>query len=255
MDGPEKPKPLAQAIVRRREGATPAPITAPFTSELYPPQEHVGRSFRVHSEIVWPAVTERGELRGPPQLRLQWRHHPGKDGTQIVGFRRAAGFGIDGDHGERIVNSRFDGKKVEALDAGDYFYTFCTCSSFFGAVRVHGDEVQFSVAVPSVERVLQLMRQAIEFRKLEQEYQKLVEPASPPQEPEPTETPAARFEREFAAATSTLGARTQAGDWLDREWAERKREIKAGPYGEAERKRMLRRLGRVMRDLREQFEL
>lgn len=251
MDGRQTHKDSTHAIVRRRERTTAQPLAAPFTSDLYPPTEHLGRGFRVQSELVWPLITEQGELRGPPQVRLRWHHDANAD-SPIAGFRRTGGFGVDGDHGQRIVNSRSDGEKVEALDPGDYYYTFCTYSSFLSAIRVYGNELQFSVAVPSIERVLQLMRQAIEFRKLEQEYRKITAPAANADKPERA---VKRFEREFTEAIGNVGARTQATERLAREWAERKRAIEAGPYTEAERKRMLRRLARIMRDLREQFEL
>jgi hypothetical protein len=250
MDGPET---RTHAIVHRRTVSESQPIVAPFTADLFPPSEHTGRNFLVHSQVLWPAITEDRELRGPPQLRLRWTRRAGSRG-KIVGFRRPNGLGQDGDFGERIVNCRSDGQKIEPLAAGDYYYTFCTVTSIFGLWRIYTHELQFNVVIPSVERVLGLMRQAIEFRTLEKRYKELTTPKLTPIT-ETAESHAARFEREFAEAMEGIGGRLEAVDRLNREWSARKKAIEDGPYTAAQRKRMLRSLGSAMRDLREQFKL
>lgn len=240
----EDPMPPSHALVRRR----PQSLSAPFAAELAPPRFHPGGAFCVESEVLWPAATADGALRGPPALRLRWEFPRGSTGT-VVGFRRRDGFGKDGDFGACVVTCNGPGEQIEHLEPGDYYYTFCTRHDVWGLARVYRNPVSFAETVPSPARVLELMRQAVEYKKLQIEYGKLTAP-----EPAPVD-PLDQFEKEFNKALAGVDARLGAEGRLRDKWAAAKEQIEDSDASPGEKKRRLRALGGIMRRYREQFEL
>lgn len=238
----------AHNVVRRPQSQPLERTAAPFTRDLIPPQEYPGTTFVVQSEVLWPSVTSDGTLKGPPQLRLQWKFRKGHGG-RILAFRRRDGFGKEGDFGELIVKSRSDGEKIEQLDPGDYFYSFFRVRSLCGLLRSYGDPIEFTQTMPSPAKVLEVMRQAIEFTKLQKEFQTLNTPAPPP------EDPVTRFEREFSQAMATVDQRFIAAKELQKRLEARRKEIEEGDYSDNDKRLMLKQLNGMMRMFREQFEL
>ena len=247
----DEASPPTHVLAHRRPqevSASSSPITAPFTAELSPPRRHGGEVFAVNSEVLWPMVTPEGGLKGPPELRLRWQFPKGASG-HIVGFRRTGGFGREGDFGDCVVSCRGPGEKAERLEPGDYFYSFFRVRSILGLARAYTDEVRFAESIPSAAKVLELMRQAVEYKKLQQEYQRLAQP-----EPVP-EDPLAKFEREFARAMAGVGMKFEAANRLREQWQAMKKQIEEGPYTERERKQRMRTLNGLIREFRERFEL
>jgi hypothetical protein len=232
-----------RAIVHRR--CDIATDGAPFTTEITPAQERRTRLFSVSSEVAWPLITEDGSLKGPPHIRLRWKLNPGRTAT-IVGYRRRNGFGRDGDWGEKIVNTDESGFKDEHLDPGDYFYTFCTASDWF-FFYTFPNKIQFVQTIPSVDRVLKLMDQAIDFRKKQAKYQKLLEAQREP-EPVPEQAVKNWFD-EFQESLGQVETQLECGRRINEMYAQKKREIVAGTGSSKEKERLIQVLDGMKRDL------
>jgi hypothetical protein len=221
---------------------------APFSATAAPLRPHQSRAFIVYSEIVLPTITEEGQLKGPPEIHLGWQFKPGFRGT-IVGYRSTKGFGKSGDHGEMIVNSRIDDSKPEQLDPGEYFYSFFTRSSILGLVHKFSNEVQFAVTVPNAAGVLAMMRNAISFTQIRQEYVKLTKPAPK------TEDSQVLWKRKFDAEKAAMDLRfTALGEFME-QWEAKRKEIEESNLTKAQKKERLDYLDGSMQKSREKLEL
>ncbi|HEY8747270.1 MAG TPA: hypothetical protein VIM11_04805 [Tepidisphaeraceae bacterium] len=240
-----------QVVDRRSEIPAGAQEPAPFTTMAAPVRTHEGRAFLVSSEIVLPTITDEGQLKGPPEIRLRWKFKPGHKG-RIVGYRRVKGFGAPGEFGEMIVNSTVEGEKREHLDPTDYFYNFFTRSSILGLWHIYSNDIQFLETVPSIANILLMLRNANDFTEQRQKYVKLVTPPPKPKEPE---DPLDVWKRDLATALASVDIRFESADRFAEQWEAKRRAIDEEPGSENAKLRRKRALDGTMRKIREQFEL
>ena len=104
--------------------------------------------------------------------------------------------------------------------------------------------------MPSPARVLEAMRQAIDFTKLQREFQALT--GVPTQKPDHSKP---LFDREFSEAMASIDERFDAAKKLQERWEAAKQQILDGPESDDIKKKRLRTLNGIMREFREKFHL